>query len=177
MNNPPQEMTTPTPEQIATAAPAAHPAPPPFTASDLARALGVSRQRVAYWRNRPGCPPLEDVDGWRKMLAHFGKAALPNRAATNPVPRLWFNDGAYRALERLGTDLPGRVSALLRSAKIKPKRGLADAMAVALFRLVVREVNEDLTGWGFEPFSADPDQDGVSDYPSSILDAIARLEK
>jgi hypothetical protein len=52
------------------------PSRPPANASELARALGVSRQLVAYHQKQPGAPAVHLVAAWQEFLSMQGGARL-----------------------------------------------------------------------------------------------------
>lgn len=55
-----------------------------MNAAELARKLGVARQRITANRNKPNAPALDDVNGWRKFLdetSRNGAVVEPKLAA------------------------------------------------------------------------------------------------
>ena len=149
---------------------------PPRSPAELARRLGVSRQRICSWMQRKDAPPIDDVRGWRHYLATFARVQLapdpeakPSPAGEqNPAPRLWFADGVYAALGRYGTTLPARLAALAAPAGLAPRPEQLDALALGLFLEHVGAMNRILRSWSFEPFE-------VADFPEAITAIIERL--
>jgi transcriptional regulator with XRE-family HTH domain len=149
---------------------------PPRSASELARRLGVSRQRISAWQTRPDAPDVADVAAWRRYLGEFARVRLaPDTEAkpapsgeANPMPRLWFADGVYSAIGRFGETLPARLAALASQAGLAPRQEQLDAMTLGLFLEHVAGMNAVLRSWSFEPFEPD-------DYPEQITAIIERL--
>ena len=124
---------------------------PPRSPSELARRLGVSRQRVCSWMQRKDAPPVNDVAAWRRYLGEFARVKLSPDDSTpkapadpandNPAPRLHFDDGAFAALDATASVLQAR---------------LAPEVAGEVFGLVAAKVNKTLLRWGFkEIYAAD----------------------
>jgi transcriptional regulator with XRE-family HTH domain len=150
---------------------------PPRSPAELARRLGVSRQRVCSWMQRKDAPDVSDVRAWRHFLSQFARVKLsPDDSEAkptapgerNPAPRLWLCDGAYLTLERLGHDLPARLATLCTQAGLTPTQPQIDGLAIGLFSAVTGETNAVLARWKFEPYMPE-------DWPDSIIQAAERL--
>jgi hypothetical protein len=142
---------------------------PPRSPGELARRLGVSRQRIAAWRQRPDAPPIDDVAAWRRFLGEFARVELkPSDATLKQTPRLNFGDGTYSSLGTFGETLPARLAALAAQAGLAPRPEQLDALALGLFLEHVASMNRILRSWSFEPFE-------VADYPEQITAIIERL--
>jgi transcriptional regulator with XRE-family HTH domain len=124
---------------------------PPRSAAELARRLGVSRQRVAAWAQRKDAPPIDDVPAWRRYLGEIARVKLSPDASEpkaqadpenrNPAPRLHFDDGAFAALD---------ATASVLQAKLAPE------VVGEMFGLIAAKVNKTLLRWGFkEIYTAD----------------------
>ena len=124
---------------------------PPRSPAELARRLGVSRQRVAAWQNRADAPDVSDVRAWRHYLSQFCRVALkPDDSEAkpaapgehNPAPRLHFDDGAFAALDAAAAVLQAR---------------LAPEVAGEVFGLIAGKVNKTLLRWGFKEIFTEAD--------------------
>ena len=58
-----------------------------FSASDLARALGVSTQCVSINRRKPGAPSLDDIEGWTQFLAENTRTGIVDETIVNQIAR------------------------------------------------------------------------------------------
>ncbi|NLH83993.1 MAG: hypothetical protein GX450_01025 [Verrucomicrobia bacterium] len=157
--------------------------------SELAKALGVSRQLIQFHNRKAQAPrPCQDgrcdVAAWRDYLTAAGKLptllALSQGGTTatprdgRPRTRLDYGDGVEGLLLRTGSHLPRMMQVALLDAGIKSTPEQRDRLAMTMFLMVAAQADRLCTTWGF-PSVFEPDENGEGPYPPAIREAASRI--
>lgn len=154
-------------------------------ASELADALGVTRQLLCFHRGKPEAPrPREDgrldVRAWQDYLALNGKGPTLLKLANRKGPRrrsTWaetFGDGANAAFEQTAKAMLDMMRETLPALKVRLTPAQRDRIAVALWLAGAAAVHVLAVKNGCKDSPLLPDADGKA-FPPEIAAAAARV--
>lgn len=145
------------------------------TKSDLADALGMSRQRLHPWTRRDDAPGrLPDgrysVAEWAKYFRDRGVPVGQAKGQGN-YTHLTFGDGCYRAADVIAPAIVAGIA----DAKIKLTPGQRDKLAMLIWLRAASQIDEAAMRFG-SPSYFEPGDDGQVYYPPCIVEVANRLK-
>jgi hypothetical protein len=156
-------------------------------ASELADALGVTRQLLCFHRGKPDAPrPREDgrldVEAWRTYFEAHGKLPtllkLANRKWTRSRGRgTWaeaFTDGLLAAFDHSTSAALQMLAVTLPTVGLRPTPAQSDRIAVALWLAAAAAAHALAAKAGCADSPLLPDSDGKT-FPPEIAGAAARI--